>query len=163
MRLHLKEGLDLADGQVLPVTKGHQLVKGAEKFVGILDNLPLVEALACAGDNLREQVEGVDVLEDVRLSVGDEDHVELIERLVDKAHIVLLNGGVLGTAVGQFREGREEGFDAGSWHLPELAGEDSFPASGADRRRKDNLGQSVSRNIEQLKWGKPSTILGGVL
>jgi hypothetical protein len=56
MTLHLKEGLDLADGQVLPVPKRHQLVKGAQQFVGILQYLPLVQTLADASDYLGKQV-----------------------------------------------------------------------------------------------------------
>jgi hypothetical protein len=78
VRLHLQEGLDLTDGQVLPVTQGDQLVKGAKKFVGISHNLALVEALAGARDNLGKEVEGVNVLQDVGLAVRDEDHVELV-------------------------------------------------------------------------------------
>lgn len=145
MTLHLEEGLDLADGQVLAVSKRHQLIEGAEKLVGILQNLSLVEALACAGHNLSEQVQGIDVLEDIGLTVGNEYHVKLVQRLIDEAHIVLFDGRVLGTAVGELREGREEGFNAGSWHLPELAGEDSFPAAGANRSCEDDLEELACR------------------
>ena len=62
MRLHLQEGLDLAKRQVLPVAQRDQLVKGAEQLVGILDDFPLVQSLARAGDYLREEVQGVNVL-----------------------------------------------------------------------------------------------------
>lgn len=46
----------------------------------------------------------VDVLQNVRLQVGNEDHVQLIEGLVDVAHVVLLGDGVLGAAVGELGE-----------------------------------------------------------
>lgn len=132
MTLHVEEGLDLANGQVLSISQGDELVKGAEELVGILDNFPLVEALACAGHDLGEQVQGVDVLEDVGLAVGDEHHVEFVEGLVYEADIVLLDGCVLGAAVGEFGERRQESLYPRSWHLPKLSGEDSFPSTGAN-------------------------------
>lgn len=47
----------------------------------------------------------VDVLQDVRLPVGDEDHVKFVEWLIDIAHVVLLHGGVLRARVGKLWEG----------------------------------------------------------
>ena len=139
MTLHIQECADLAESEVLSISQGDQLIEGAKQVVGISHNLPLVQALAGAGDNLGEQVEGVNVLEDVGLAVGDEHHVELVEWLVDEAHIVLLDGRVLRAAVGEFGERGEEGFDAGAWHLPKLSGEDSFPSTGAYRSCEDDL------------------------
>lgn len=75
MGLHLEEGLDVADVEVLAVAEGDELVKGAQKFVGIAQDFSLVEGLAGTGDNLSKEVEGVDILEDVGLLVGDEHHV----------------------------------------------------------------------------------------
>lgn len=112
MTLHVQECLDLANGQVLPVAKGDELVEGAEEFVGILEDLALVEALACAGDDLGEQVQRIDVLQNVGLAVGDENHVELVERLVNESDIVLLDGGVLGAAVGLLGERRQESLNS---------------------------------------------------
>lgn len=129
---HFQKGLYLAYGEVFPVPKRNQLIKGTEKFVGISDNLSLIKSSACAGNDLSEQVQGVDVLENVGLLVGDEHHVELVKRLVDKSNIVLLNGSVLGAAVGQLWERGEEGFYPRPWHLSKLAGKDSFPPAGAD-------------------------------
>lgn len=100
MTLHLEEGLDLAEGQVLPVSKRDKLVKGAEEVVGIAEDLPFIETLACARDHLGKEVQGVNVLEDVGLLVRDEDHVELVKGLVDKSDVVLLDRGMLGSAVG---------------------------------------------------------------
>jgi hypothetical protein len=108
MTLHVKEGLDLADGQVLPVAEGDQLIKSAEQLIGIPEDFPLIQALAGAGYDLGKEVEGVDVLKNVGLAVRDEDHVQLVQWLVDKADIVLLDRGVLGTAVCQFGERKEE-------------------------------------------------------
>ena len=54
----------------------------------------------------------VDVLQNVGLQVGDQDHVEFVEGLVYVAHIVLFARRVLGSAIGELGEGCEEGFDA---------------------------------------------------
>lgn len=54
--LHLQEGPDLADGQVLPVAQRDQLVERAKELVGIADNLSLVQCLAGAGYDLGEEV-----------------------------------------------------------------------------------------------------------
>lgn len=68
------------------------------------------------------------------MAVGDEDHVQLVQGLVDEADIVLLDGRVLGAAVGEFGERGEEGFNSGSLHLTELAREDGLAAACADGR-----------------------------
>lgn len=139
MGLHFEEGLDLADCEVFPVAKGDQLVKGAEQLVGILQDFSLVQTLACAGDDLGKQMQGVNVLQDVGLPVRDEDHVKLVKGLVDKSDVVLLDGGVLGTAVGELGERRQQGFDSRSGHLAELPREDSFTAARADGGGENNL------------------------
>lgn len=104
MAFHLQEGLDLAERQVFSVPEGNKLVKSAEQLVGILHNLSLVQGLAGARHDLGEEVKGIDVLQDIALSVGDEDHVKLIEGLINEANIVLLDGGVLGPRVGELGE-----------------------------------------------------------
>jgi len=142
--VHLEEGLDLANGEVLSVSQGNQLVEGAEQFVGILQYLALVQALACTRDHLGEEMQGVDVLENVGLPVGNEDHVELVQGLVHKADVILLDRGMLGTAVGQLRERCQQCFYPGPWHLAELPREDGLAASGADRGSEDNLNAIVS-------------------
>lgn len=50
-------------------------------------------------------MERVDVLQDVGLAVGDENHVQLVQGLVDEANVVLLDGGMLCTRIGKPREG----------------------------------------------------------
>lgn len=102
---HVEECLDLAHGEVIAVAQRHELVKGAEKLVGILDNFVFVECLACVDDDLGEQVERVDVLENVGLAVGDEDNVELVKWLIDESNIVFLDNRVLRTAVGELGKG----------------------------------------------------------
>lgn len=54
--LHLQERLDLADGQVLPVSESDQLIEGAQQLVGMLQDLPLLQTLASARDDLGEKV-----------------------------------------------------------------------------------------------------------
>jgi len=120
----------LTQGQILPVAECHNLIKSREQLEGVLEDFPLVQRLAYRGDNLREEVERVYVLEDIRLEVGDEHHEQLVERLIDVAHIVLLDRGMLRSSVGELWEGGEERFDARTLHLSELAREHGFPAAG---------------------------------
>lgn len=74
----------------------------------------------------------INVLENVGLLVGDEDHIELVEGLVDKSDVVLLDRRVLSTAVGKLRERRQQGFDSRSGHLAELSRKDSFTPASAN-------------------------------
>jgi hypothetical protein len=74
------------------------------------------------------------------LAVGNEDHVKLVEGLVNESNVVLLDDGVLCAAIGEFGERGEESFYARSWHLSELSREDSFPSTGTNRSREDDLG-----------------------
>jgi hypothetical protein len=137
--LHLEEGLDLADCEVFPVSQGDQLVKGAEQLIGILEDLSFVQALACAGNDLGKKVQGVNVLQDIGLAIRDEDHVELVKGLVDEADIILLDGGVLGAAVGELGERCQQSLDSRSGHLAELPRKDSFTAASADGGGENNL------------------------
>lgn len=139
MTLHIKECLDLTDGQILPISQGNELIKCAEEFVSILEDFTLVKTLACASDDLGEEVQGVDVLENVGLAVGDENHVKLVEGLVNETDIVLFDGRMLSTAVGMLGERGKKRFYARSRHLTELSREDSFPSTGANRSSKDDL------------------------
>lgn len=54
--LHLQERLDLADGQVLPIAKGNQLIEGAKQLICILQDFPLLQGPASTCDNLGEEV-----------------------------------------------------------------------------------------------------------
>ena len=138
MALHLQECPDLADGKVFSVTKSDQLVEGAEEFVGVLNDLPLVEAFASAGHHLSEEMEGVNVLQDVGLPVRDEDHVQLVQWLVDEADVVLLDCGVLGAAVSQLREGEQQRLQPRASHFVKGPRQDGLAAPGTDRRSKDH-------------------------
>lgn len=131
--LHLQEGLDLADGQVLPVAESDQLIEGAEQLVGISEDLTLVQAPASAGNHLGEEVERIDVLKDVGLLVGNENHVQLIQWLVNEADIVLFDRGVLGTAVGEFGKGEQERLEPRAAHLVERPGQNGLAAARANR------------------------------
>src|SRR5436190_120832 len=126
MALHLEKRLDLTNGQVLAVPEGDELVEGAEDVEGMLENLALVQAFAYAADDLGEEVERIDVLENVGLLVGDENHVELVQGLVDKSDVVLLDRGVLGARVGGLGESGKQGLDARTLHVMERSGKDGL-------------------------------------
>lgn len=160
MTLHLEEGLDLAEGQVLSVPERDQFVKGAEEIVGIAENFPLIEALACVRHHLGEEVEGVNVLQDVGLLVRDEDHVELVKGLVDKSDVVLLDRGMLGSTVCQLGKRGEESFYARPWHFAELPRQDSLPPAGADRGGEDNLQDQPLAPRSRIR--APQVLVGSV-
>jgi hypothetical protein len=119
--LHLEKSPNLVDGQVLAVPERHNLVKGAQQVVGVVEDAALVDALARARHDLRKEVQQVNVLEDVGLPVGDEHHVKLVEGLVDEADVVLLHRCVLRAAVGEFGKRRQQGLDPGPRHLAKLS------------------------------------------
>lgn len=144
MTLHFHEGLDLAYGEVLAISKGNELIEGAEKFVCISRDFPLVQRLACASDDLGKQVQRVDVLQDVGLPVRDEDHVELVQGLIYESNIILFHGRMLSTGVCKLGKRREESFNSGPGHLTELSGKDSFSSPGADGGCEDNLEQQLA-------------------
>lgn len=54
--LHIKEGLDLAQREILPVSQSDEFIESAEQFECIPQDFPLVQALADARDNLGKQV-----------------------------------------------------------------------------------------------------------
>ena len=78
------------------MTQAHDFIKGAQKLISIAQDLSLVQGFAKTADNLGKKVQRINVLQDVRLPVGDENHVKLVERLVNIAHVVLFHSGVLG-------------------------------------------------------------------
>lgn len=112
MRLHLQESFDLSNSKVLAIPKGDKLVEGAQQFVGIAQDFPLVQAPACAGNNLSKQMKRINVLKNIRLTVGDQDHVELIQRLIYESNVILLDGSVLGSCISQLGERGQQSFDS---------------------------------------------------
>ena len=132
MRLHVEEGLDLAQSKVLTVSQGDKLVESAEQFESIAQDFSLIQASADTAYNLGEEVQRVDVLENVGLTVRDQNHVKLVERLVNEADIVLFDGSVLSARVGELGERGEKSFNSRSLHLTELARQDGLAAACAD-------------------------------
>lgn len=86
-----------------------------------------------------EQSERLQVLQDVAVLGGDEDHVELLQRLVHVADAVGLYEGVLLARVHQFGEGSEETLDTRPGHFHKLPGYDGLPGLGAHRRCQQHL------------------------
>lgn len=158
MTLHFQECLDLRQGQVLPVTQCHQLIECTQQLKGITEDLPLVKALADAGGDLGKQVQTVNVLKNVGLAVGDQDDIQLIQWLVHEAHVVLLDGGVLGSGICQFGERGKQRLNARSGDFTKLAREDRLASASTYRRCEDDLGvggQSVS-GLTSWNAGKTS-------
>ena len=104
MTLHLQKSFYLAHCEVLAISQGHDLVEGTEQLEGILEDFPLVETSAYAGNYLGKEVKRVYVLKNVGLPVRDKDHVEFVQGLVYISHVVLLYSRVLGGRVGELGE-----------------------------------------------------------
>lgn len=123
-------------------------------------DIPLLGTATHITDDPSEEVQGIDVLEDVRGLVGDEEDVEVFEGLVDEADVGGFDGGVLGVGGDELGEGGEEGFDARARHVAELAGEDGFTAFGAYRGcENDHFDKSDARYAEGIQI---TEIPGGV-
>lgn len=84
-------------------------------------------------------MEAVDVLEDVRLTVGDQNNVQLVQWLVHEAHVVLLDDGMLGARIREFGERGQQGFNSRPSNFTKLARENSLASASTYRRRKNDL------------------------
>jgi hypothetical protein len=78
MGTHLKESMDLLQRKVLSVSKCHYFVECTQQLEAVTGDVAFFIGFADGTDDLTKQVKGVDVLEDVRRAVGDEDYVELV-------------------------------------------------------------------------------------
>lgn len=86
-----------------------------------------------------EESERLQVLQDVAVLGGDEDHVELLQWLVNVADAVRLHECVLLPRVHQFGERSQETLDSCPGHLHKLSGYDGLPSLGAHRRCQQHL------------------------
>ena len=77
MTLHLEHIAHLHVIDLLPIAQAHDLVECAQQLKRVFQNLALLRGPANVGDDAGEEVEGLDVLEDVRRLVGDEEDVEV--------------------------------------------------------------------------------------
>lgn len=141
---HFEECLYLRQREVLPVSQCDHFIESAEQLEGIAQDLPFVQTPANAGNDLGKKVQTVDVLENVGLLVCNQDDVELIQRLVNESHVVLLDCSMLGTGICQFWERCKQCLDPRTCDFTELARENGFPAARTYRSREDDLGSGVS-------------------
>lgn len=75
----------------------------------------------------------INVLKDIRLAVGDQDNVQLIQWLIDEADIVLFNGGVLSPRIGKLGERSKKSLNARPGDFTELARENRFASASTYR------------------------------
>jgi len=110
MTLHHQEGLDLTQRYILPISERDELVECAKQLKRMPQNLSLIQALADTRNNLSKKMQGVDILKNVGLAVGNEDHVQLVEGLIDESDVVLLNSRMLRTSGSELWKGSKKGF-----------------------------------------------------
>ena len=87
----------------------------------------------------REESECLQVLQDVAVLGGDEDHVEFLQRLVHIANTVRFHKGVLLARVHQFRECSQETLDTCPGHFHKLPRYNGLAGLGAHRRCQQHL------------------------
>lgn len=78
-----------------------------------------------------EKSEGLEVLQNVTVLGGDEDHVELLQRLVHVSNAVRFHKRVLLACVHQFRESSQKTLDSCSGHFDKLPRHDGLTGLGA--------------------------------
>ena len=81
--------------------------------------------LRVLGEHLGQQPQDVQILEDVRLFVGDQEQVHgaLVQGLVHVPHVLRLHVRMLLARPDEFGERREQTLDADARHGHELAGD----------------------------------------
>lgn len=85
--LHLEHAAYLGQIDRFTISQADDFIKCAHEFKLILRDFFLLCALAEIRDDTSEEVKRVNVLKDVRSLVCDEEDIELLERLVDIAHV----------------------------------------------------------------------------
>jgi hypothetical protein len=121
---------------LFPITHAYDLIKCAKELKALLLDFALISGAAHIRHNTREQMEGVNILENVGSLVGDEKDIEVFEWLVDIADLSSFDGGVLRVCGNEFGEGGEERFDVGTRHGVKLAREHRCRGVLRDRRRR---------------------------
>lgn len=157
MRIHCCEGSNLTQIHVLPIAKGDDLVEGEDQIEGLLNDAVFVGRCTVLG-NLRNQKKScnpsftplsttpcithhtgkqsqrLQIFEDVAGFGGDQNHVELLKRLVHITHRLRVNVSVLKRwpASDQLRKRQQQALDSGASHLDELTRDEGFALFIAD-------------------------------
>lgn len=87
----------------------------------------------------REESESLQVLQDVAVLGGDENHVEFLQRLVHIADTVGFHKGVLLACVHQFGECSQETLNTRPGHFHKLPRYNGLAGLGAHRRCQQHL------------------------
>lgn len=109
---------------------GHNLISGHKKKQKVSPKFPY---------HAGEESECLQVLQDVAVLGGDEDHVEFLQRLVNIAHAVCFHKGVLLACVHQLWERGQETLDTCPGHFNKLPRYDGLAGLGAHRRCQQHL------------------------
>ena len=120
--VHLQHAAHLGQGHVLPVAEADDLVKRLQDLEARQEDVVLVQRVALVAHRAGQEMQRVNVLQDVGVLRRDEDHVQILKRLVYVAHRVRLHRRVLRVRGDELRERRQQRLDPRAGHLPELAG-----------------------------------------
>lgn len=95
VRIHLKHRAHLRECHIFAIAKANDFIECLEDFKARLENILLLERVAPVSDRTSKKMECVDILEDVRVLCCDQDHIQVLKRLVHIAHTVSFDRGVL--------------------------------------------------------------------
>ena len=101
-------------------------------------------------------------LHDIARLVGNEQHVELLKRLVDESYIWGLYGGMLRVDRDEFGKGSEESIDARPWHGSELARQEGYASISERFLGRGNAHASRSSCILRRR-GRPKVSLAWII
>ena len=121
MTLHLQYVPHLDQRHLFSVAHTDDLIKCTEQIKSILEDF----AFFCISAHIRhdagDQMQRLNVLEDIRGLVRNQEDVQFLQRLVDISNFSGFDGRVLGVRRDKFWERGQEGFDPRSRHVSELA------------------------------------------
>jgi hypothetical protein len=104
-RIHGKSSLNLAQSDGFTITKGDDIIEGEEDFEGVLLDVRFVQTMnTYINDNFMNETDGLEVLDDVGVLVGDKDEVHGFEGEIDVAYEFVFDKCVLLCGADRFGE-----------------------------------------------------------
>ena len=94
----------MSEIDILPPTESDDLIPGGEDLKGDLGYVLFCDGTTPSSrspfcDDSSDEIEGLEVEEDIGLSVGDEEYVEVFQGSVEESHAGSFEDGVLGRGV----------------------------------------------------------------
>src|SRR5690606_1109484 len=136
-------------------------IESEDELIGVVHDFVFVGASTIFWNEFRHQMQSVEILHDVALLVGDDEHVERFDGLVEVANGVGLNEGVLLLEAHELRESSQQSLDSDSAHLYEESGDQSFTGLSAHGSSKNHLfNKNETKSVSQyFQWHRRGSSL----